>query len=66
VIGACHELTPISRQGLQEGHLHVVLSHPRPLLAQRLVERMLAVLAQPELGLQQVVLPIETWTPESV
>ncbi|KDB54343.1 hypothetical protein X805_00730 [Sphaerotilus natans subsp. natans DSM 6575] len=66
VIGACHELTAVSRQGLQEGHLHVVLSHPRPLLAQRLVERMLAVLAQPELGLQQVVIPIETWTPESV
>jgi LacI family transcriptional regulator len=65
LVGIGHELTAQTRGGLLAGHLHAVLSVPLPLLAQRLVARMNGVLLNPALGLQQVVVPLDTQTPES-
>lgn len=65
IIGVGHELTPATRHGLLTGQLHAVLSHPLELLAQRVVECMVARLTQGALGMQQVLVPLNTQTPES-
>ncbi|MEY8690187.1 MAG: LacI family DNA-binding transcriptional regulator [Leptothrix sp. (in: b-proteobacteria)] len=65
LIGVGHEFMADTRAGLLAGHLHAVLSVPLALLAERLVARMAGVLANPALGLQQVVVPLDTQTPES-
>lgn len=80
LIGVAHELTPETRAALRSGELQAVLSMPRPLLAQRLVRRMAEGLlerrsaaqdmplqpAEPPLRRASIVVPLETWTPESV
>jgi LacI family transcriptional regulator len=65
-IGVVRELTPSIRDGLLAGDMHAALSHPLPQLAQELVGAMLKVLDNPGLGLQQVLVPLDTQTPESV
>ncbi|CAH0439732.1 LacI family DNA-binding transcriptional regulator [Ralstonia pseudosolanacearum] len=65
VIGVGHELTAVTRSGLLSGRLHAVLSHPLDLLAKQLVERMVAVATHSAQGFQQVVVPLDTQTPES-
>lgn len=65
IIGVGHELTPATRQGLLTGRLQAVLSHPLETLAQRLVAGMVARLTQGTSGLQQVLVPLNTQTPES-
>lgn len=74
LIGACHELTEISRLGLLRGQLHLVQSHPLPALARQAVQAMARALAPPQaglhvglpIGLQQHLLPMDLHTPESV
>ncbi|MCX7276001.1 MAG: LacI family DNA-binding transcriptional regulator [Burkholderiales bacterium] len=65
-IGVVRELTSSIREGLLAGDMHAALSHPLPQLAQGLVAAMLDVLDNPGLGLQQVVVPMDTQTPESI
>ena len=66
VIGIARELTPNTRAGLLEGHLAAVLSHPLQQLTRELVRTMVEVLCQRAVGLQQIVVPLDTQTPESV
>jgi len=65
VIGVARELTQSTRIGLLNGHLDAVLSHPLPQLARDLVAAMVAALANPATGHQQVVVPLDTQTPQS-
>ena len=64
-VGVARELTRGTHKGLLSGHLDAVLSHPLPQLAGGLVRSMIEVLQIPSLGLQQVVVPLDTQTPES-
>ena len=64
-IGVARELTQITRDGLLSRHLDAVLSHPLPQLARELVAAMIAALVNPSVGLQQIVVPLDTQTPES-
>lgn len=64
-IGVVRELTQHMRDGLRLGDLHAVLSHPLPQLSQELIAGMVNVLANPMLGLQQIIVPMDTQTPES-
>ncbi|NDY92059.1 LacI family DNA-binding transcriptional regulator [Ideonella livida] len=72
LIGVAHDLTPDTLAGLQTGALHAVLSMPRPQLAQGLVRGMVDALASAESATGpshrplRLILPLETWTPESV
>jgi LacI family transcriptional regulator len=77
LIGVAHDLTPDTLAGLQAGALHAVLSMPRPPLAQGLVRGMVEALAQAEASAHggsggrpprplRLILPLETWTAESV
>ena len=66
VLGIARELTPNTRDGLLRGDLAAVLSHPLLQLAHELVAAMVASLANPALGLQQIVVPLDTQTPQSV
>jgi LacI family transcriptional regulator len=65
VIGVARELTPSTRDSLLRSDLAAVLSHPLTQLAQGLVGQMVEVLDNPALGLQQVLVPLDTQTPES-
>jgi LacI family transcriptional regulator len=65
VIGVARELTASTRDGLLRGDLAAVLSHPLAQLAQGLVDQMIEALDTPGLGLQQLLVPLDTQTPES-
>jgi LacI family transcriptional regulator len=65
VIGVARELTASTRDALLRGDLAAVLSHPLTQLAQGLVGQMIEVLDNPGLGLQQLLVPLDTQTPES-
>ncbi len=64
-IGVGHEFTRSTHEGLVRGELHAVLSNPIPLLAARLVAQMVEALANPTSGFAQVIVPMDTQTPES-
>lgn len=65
VVGVARELTATTRDGLLRGDLAAVLSHPLTQLAQGLVGQMIEALDNPGLGFQQLVVPLDTQTPES-
>lgn len=64
-IGIAREFTQVTRDGLLNGRLDAVLSHPLPRLSRSVVAAMLGALAQPAMGQQQVVVPLDTQTPQS-
>jgi LacI family transcriptional regulator len=66
IVGVCNDLTPVTRAGMQAGHLHAVLSHPLPELAAGLVAQMNDALASPGGGLRQLLVPFEVHVPQSV
>lgn len=65
-ITVVRELTANSRQALLLGYVHAVLSVPLKVLAQRLVNGMLLSLDGPVTGMQQLIVPIDTQTRETV
>lgn len=65
-VGVAHDLTAQTRAGLMGGELQAVLSIPRPLLASRLVRRMAEATEGIGATPTSLVVPIETWTPESL
>ena len=62
LVAVAHDLTSTTRAALLGGYLQAVLSHPLPLLAERLVRAM----AEPPSAVQQIVVPMDIHTPESV
>ena len=66
LVAVAHDLTPTTREALVNGYLQAVLSHPLPLLAERLVGAMAEALAEPISLARQIVVPFEIHTPESV
>lgn len=65
VVGVARELMDCTRDGLLRGDLDAVLSHPLDTLGRVLVDQMVACLDDPQLGAQQVRVPLDTQTPES-
>ncbi len=65
VVGVARELMDCTRDGLMRGDLMAVLSHPLPALAAGLVSRMVAALDEPERPPGNLLVPLETQTPES-
>lgn len=49
-VSICHDLTPVTRQALQEGILHAVLSHPVPEMARATIELLAQALRDPMEG----------------
>lgn len=66
LVAVAHDLTATTRDALVSGALQAVLSHPLPLLAEKLVEAMAEALAEPTLQARQTVVPFEIHTPESI
>lgn len=64
-MGVGHELTSVTRGGLMYGRLHAVLSHPLALLASQLVASMVVSATKADSGFKQVIVPMDTQTPES-
>ena len=66
LVAVAHDLTPTTREALVNGYLQAVLSHPLPQLAERLVSAMAQALEEPLRATQQIIVPFDIHTPESV
>ena len=66
LVAVALDLTPTTREALVNGYLQAVLSHPLPQLAERLVSAMAQALEEPLRATQQIIVPFDIHTPESV
>ena len=62
---ACHELTPLSRQGLIEGAIDLVVASPIAHIAEQAVDAMVAAARRPDSPLRQIVVPFEIHVSEN-
>lgn len=67
IITVCHELTPLTSAALIDGYVAMVISHPRELLATHIVDAMINALEDKVSGgSQQLILPLQIFTPENI
>lgn len=67
MITVCVDLTPVTSAALIDGYVAMVISHPRELLATHLVDAMINALeGKGSDGPQQLILPLQVFTPENI